>query len=570
MELAPIVLFVYNRPEHTLKTLRALSENDLADKSELYIFADGPKPGADSQTLEDISRTREVLGQAQWCKEVHILERETNIGLANSVIDGVTQIVNKYGKVIVLEDDIVTSTGFLTYMNIGLNMYTSETRVYGISGYKFPSFKPILDDTFFLPIMSSWGYGTWKDRWNRINFDAKDLFEKVKIKGVLNKLNFGNLNFKQMLIQQIEGEIDSWAIRFYVSMFLDKGLFLYPRESLLINIGFDGSGVHCNDDPIKNEEELTSNVIINCAKLKVNLKKSILKKYIPNNYNIIKVIKRNKRHIRVVLSGFKSKLQNKFFGPKLGGDKLILEKIRESPRFTRMDFQINNMNLTIPDSASFYFMYKEIFHQHIYKFITDVKEPYIIDGGANIGLSSIYLKRLFPNSKIIAFEPDPNIFNYLVKNITQNNINGVELINKGLWNREDSLKFKSEGADGGVLQAINPDSDFTEVSVDLISLRPYLNEKIDFLKLDIEGAETVVLNDIFDVLDNVDRIFVEYHSMVGQPQTLNEVIDRLTKSNFRLFISSPGFSNKSPLLERFTYNNMDMQLNIFGIKNNLL
>ncbi|WP_396144334.1 FkbM family methyltransferase [Flavobacterium sp.] len=252
--------------------------------------------------------------------------------------------------------------------------------------------------------------------------------------------------------------------------------------------------------------------------------------------------------------------------------KLRLYKSREVesliniPRYTKTTFNLNGFEITIPDSASFMFMHKEIFIDEIYRFKTTNSNPIIIDGGANIGLATIYLKSLHPNSKIIAFEPDSKIYKILESNIKSFNFTNVELVNKGLWNATKTLFFKSEGADGGLVADIDNTTESTE-SINVVSLKPYLQKPIDFLKLDIEGSETLVLKDIEDDLINVDKIFVEYHSFVNQPQSLNEVINILTKAGFRLYMSIPGNNAlKSPLMGLNEYNNMDFQLNIFGYK----
>lgn len=239
--------------------------------------------------------------------------------------------------------------------------------------------------------------------------------------------------------------------------------------------------------------------------------------------------------------------------------------LKNIPRYTKTKATLKGHEIDIPDSASFLFMYKEIFEDHIYKFETSNPVPYIIDGGANIGLSSIYFKLLYPKAKIIGFEPDATIYNYLKKNIEAFNFKGIELINKGLWNKNTILSFKTEGADAGLLT----EEGATE-TVQVISLKPYLNKKVDFLKLDIEGAETVVLKDIEENLSLVDRIFVEYHSFIGKPQTINEIIDILIKAKFRIYMSIPGNNSlKSPLMGLESYYNMDFQLNIFGYKEDL-
>lgn len=248
MILAPVALFVYNRPWHTEQTLRALKNSKLADQTILYVFCDGYKPNATNKEKESINEVRNLIQREQWCKEVCIVEREQNLGLAESVILGINDVFKKYEKVIVLEDDIVVSPYFLDFMNQGLKLYANEHKVYGISGYKYPTSETININSFFLPIACSWGYATWKDRWQSVNYDAENLLNKISKKGLKKKMNFGGYPFYEMLESQVAGQIDSWAIRFYASMFLENRFFLYPKVSLVENIGFDNSGTHCAED----------------------------------------------------------------------------------------------------------------------------------------------------------------------------------------------------------------------------------------------------------------------------------------------------------------------------------
>ena len=566
MTLAPIILFTYNRPWHTEQTLNALMQNEFADKSTLYIYCDGIKKNAYKEDIESIKEVRNIVRKSNWCKEVIIFERDENLGLANSIIRGVTEILKKHGKIIVLEDDMITGKHFLEFMNNGLECYKDEDKVYGISGYCFPSSKIIKDDTFFLPIMSSWGYGTWAKSWAKINFNGQKLLNEVHSRGIESKINFGRLNYYQMLKDQVSGKIDSWAVRFYVSMFLDNGVFLYPNKSLLQNIGLDGTGIHCNaeDSKIYNDS-FQKDINIEVAKKDVSLN--------PKN---VELIKNNCLNIRATWRERTKKGIKKIVAPELiqlvkrktGFKKSIREqKFAQLPRYTKTSFLIEGKEIIVADNASFIFMYKEIFEDHIYKFRTSKKEPYIIDGGANIGLATIYLKKLYPFSKIVAFEPDSYIFEMLKTNINAFNFKDVELVQKGLWSKNTTLSFQSEGADGGLITDVDKMALPTD-SIEVVSLKPYLNKTVDFLKLDIEGSETTVLQDIEKLLLNVDRIFVEYHSFVGQPQTLNKVINILHNASFRLYISSPGLSNKVPFINLNVYNNMDMQLNIYGLKEN--
>jgi FkbM family methyltransferase len=572
MNLAPIILFVYNRPWHTSQTLEALMHNELADQAELYIFADGPTADASEESLKNIKETREVLNEKSWCGTVHITIRATNMGLANSVVDGITQVINKHGKVIVLEDDIVTNTHFLSFMNDGLDLYKNEKKVFGVSGFCFPSSEKIKIDTYFLPIMSSWGYGIWADRWKMINFDGENLLKKVELEKVESDLNFGNINYFQMLKDQVAGRNDSWAVRFYVSMFFQKGLFLYPNISLLRNIGFDGTGVHCDADvtTIYNK-----NFDINCeiqvVEQKVKVLKNIEAAFKDSDLKTQKSIKKDvtDKFLKLFHPKIKKYVKRVLRRGEIESNQNVYLHLENFPRYTQTNGVLKGKQITIPDAASFLFMYKEIFEQEIYKFNTTNVEPYIIDAGANIGLSSIYFKMLFPDAHIVAFEPDETIFEILQLNLESFGFNDVELHKKGLWDSDTKLSFKSEGADAGIISDLH-DLNSATSKVDVTSLNPFLTKKVDLLKIDIEGAETIVLKNIENNLDVVERIFVEYHSFAGQKQSLNQVIDILSKANFRLYMSMPGNNSGSPFMGLTEYYNMDFQVNIFGFKENLI
>lgn len=283
MDLAPIVLFAYNRPLHVEQVLESLAKNTLAKNSLLYVFSDGSKQNAKNDDIENIRRVRDIVNKKKWCGKVIHIQRENNFGLAKSIIEGVTQVINKHGKVIVLEDDIITSENFLSYMNEALNTYKDSKQVFGVSGYKYPTAIEIDAFTYFLPIACSWSYATWQDRWEKVNFDGKVLLHKINAKGLKKQMNFGNYPFYQMLVDYIEGKNDSWAIRFYAAMIIHSGLFLYPNLSLVENIGFDGTGVHCETDGFFDT--------INLSKGKIQVEK----KEVKLNSNIVKIFKRSFR-----------------------------------------------------------------------------------------------------------------------------------------------------------------------------------------------------------------------------------------------------------------------------------
>jgi len=278
--------------------------------------------------------------------------------------------------------------------------------------------------------------------------------------------------------------------------------------------------------------------------------------------------------IWLLLSKAKSRLIKNVRQAHLKNKNVSEEKIFEEEKRNE-DIRINALSryketetiflghkLKIVDNASFQFMKKELFESEVYKFNCKSDQPYIIDCGANIGLSIIYFKQLFPNAEIVGFEPDEKVFESLQFNIKSFEFSKVTLIKKACWDEETTLKFYSEGADGG-RAAIKSDIE-NIMEVKTIRLREFLKRKVDFLKVDIEGAEIKVLKDCSDLLLNVEKIFVEYHSFIGMEQYLPEILTILKKAGFRLHISAPGLSSKSPFIRLPLYESMDNQLNISG------
>jgi len=241
MTLAPIVLFTYNRPWHTQQTVEALLQNAEAKDSELIVFSDGAKDEASQVKVDEV---RQYLKTIKGFKSVRIVEREKNLGLAQNIISGVTEVVNEYGRVIVLEDDMVTSHYFLRYMNDALNIYENDDRVISIHGYCFPI--EGLPETFFLKGAECWGWATWKRGWNLFEPDGAKLMKAIDTNGLIDRFDlFGGYDYSGMLRNQIAGKNDSWAVRWYASALLQDKLTLYPGKSLVHNTGNDASGRHC-------------------------------------------------------------------------------------------------------------------------------------------------------------------------------------------------------------------------------------------------------------------------------------------------------------------------------------
>jgi hypothetical protein len=242
-KLAPIILFVYNRPEHTKRTVESLIKNFLVNNSKLFIYSDGPKSDKD---LKNVQEVRNYIRTINGFDKIEIFEREKNLGLANSVISGVSEVIESYGKVIVLEDDMISSPYFLKFMNEVLNIFENEQRIFSVTGYTFPIKIPELYKfpIYLSPRSSSWGWGTWKNRWERADWRVKDFQYFINDKSQVESFNRGGDDLTRMLQNSISGKIDSWSVKWTFTHFLNNAYCVYPVKSRIRNIGADRSGVH--------------------------------------------------------------------------------------------------------------------------------------------------------------------------------------------------------------------------------------------------------------------------------------------------------------------------------------
>ena len=246
-KLAPIALFVYNRPEHTRRTLACLQKNVLADESRLFIFSDAAKTGADQAKVDEV---RQTIGEVSGFKSVKIIERKQNMGLAASIIDGVTNLVNEYGRIIVFEDDLLSSPYTLQYFNEALTRYEQQEKVMHIGAYMYGLKDKTLPQTFLFRVATSWGWATWDRAWKNFEPDIDVLMAQFDQQKISRFSIEGTMNFWKQMQGFKAGKNNSWAIRWYASIFLKGGLTLNPSHSLVHNIGNDGSGIHSNNEPM--------------------------------------------------------------------------------------------------------------------------------------------------------------------------------------------------------------------------------------------------------------------------------------------------------------------------------
>jgi hypothetical protein len=492
--LAPIVLFVYNRPELTLQTLRALKEAEHSQESTLYIFSDGPKEKNDPAALQKINAVREIIRQEQWCKEVIIRESEQNKGLADSVISGVTEVVSKHERVIVLEDDIIVSRGFLTYINQALDLYAKEDHVAGVSGFCYHE-STTAPDVFLLPIACSWSWATWKRTWDYYNADSNTLIQRISSTKQQHQFDFGHYPFFKMLEDQAAGRVNSWAIRFYASIFLKKKFFLYPKFSLVSNVGFGAAATHTKE------------------------KIELFNKHISNqNIRVIKTsIQDSQETIKLTEAAFKKSFEKQKPAPttmrkrlKSYISRIIPQPIDHAPMIRKLEVaSSNNHEKLLLQNGKM--LSNAIQNWNVEK-ISDAEFQVFSQWGDD-GIIQYLIQKIKPTPVFIEF----GVEDYKESNtrfLLHNNnwkgliIDGSEKHIKRIKNSDEYWKFDLTAV-CSFITAENINQIFTEYQ---------FNTSIGLLSVDIDGNDYWVWKAIDVVQPEI--IIVEYNSVFGSERTI--------------------------------------------------
>lgn len=239
---APIALFVYNRPIHARRTIEALAANPEAHESDLYIFSDGPR---NDQAVQQVDEVRRLMETVTGFRRVEIIRSPRNLGLSASIVGGVGTLCSEFGCAIAVEDDLLVSPGFLAFMNSALVRYADNPDVMQVSGYMFPVALERSNEAVFLPLISCWGWATWKRAWDLYDPDMRAFANLEQDRALRRRFDLdGAYGYFDMLRRQRAGAIDSWGVRWLLSVFMRDGLVLYPPRTMVDNIGFDGSGTH--------------------------------------------------------------------------------------------------------------------------------------------------------------------------------------------------------------------------------------------------------------------------------------------------------------------------------------
>ena len=289
--LAPVIIFTYNRLDTLMIVIENLQKNILASETEIFIFSDQAKKEKDIQAVTEV---REFLYRVAGFKSINIIERKENYGLARNIIEGVTDIINKYEKVIVLEDDLITSKNFLNYMNDTLEFYKNDDSIFAISGFcwDLATLKNLDDDTFIAYRPASWGWATWKDQWENIDWNIKDYETFIKDKKAIKKFNRGGMDMARMLRHFKEGKNNSWAIRWAYAMSKQNKYCIYPKISKVQNIGFGDTATHCTGEHIhKTMLDDSKNTKFKFSK-NLEINKQILKEFRYQNSYLNKALKK--------------------------------------------------------------------------------------------------------------------------------------------------------------------------------------------------------------------------------------------------------------------------------------
>lgn len=540
--LAPIVLFVYNRPWHTQQAVEALQKCRLSADSNLYIFADGSKQNATEDETEKIAVVRKYIHSIDGFKSITIKEYNINKGLANSVIDGVTEIINEYGKVIVIEDDIVVHPFFLRFMNEALLYYKNENRIFSIGGfnYNFHIPKSYKKDIYIVHRAESWGWGTWANRWYNVDWnvtDAKTLFSNKRKQ---KKFNRGGNDMSPMLKAQMNGNIDSWAIRWDYHLYKHNAYCLRPVKTLVNNIGFDNSGTHCGN---------------------IDTSSYTAPSYQQNRYNIsfVKKIKANRRISRAFHHFFDNPQEPVLYHMITIIPLKIIKKIKKYIYQIYSLVFVSNKSTIEPVNNKGTKWYGGNDYGGFAiddKFMTPSVIVYSFGIGEDLSFDKDMIEKF--GCHIYAYDPTPRAIQYVNNNniginfhftpIGLSTHDGFEtwymprnkkFVSCSVYNRE--YYKKKELVNNTIRVKVN--------KLDTI-LKANKHKRIDLLKLDIEGSEFDVLKNIINSHIDIHQITLEFHPNAVRNgfKKMESTIKELQKNDYKIIYYNPT-DNSCTLLQ---------------------
>jgi FkbM family methyltransferase len=558
----PVLFLIFNRPE---LTLRVFDEIRKAQPGKLFIAADGPRKEKEGEA-EKCEQTRSIVKKIDWQCEVKTLFRDKNLGCRDAVNSAITWFFKNVEEGIILEDDCLPDQSFFTFCQTMLEKHRNNEKIMHIGGVNFQDGQTRGKTSYYFSNnIHIWGWATWKRAWDKYSLEMNSFEEFKKNNELLS--TFKNKTIADYHLNNLQktynGEIDTWDYQWMYAIWKAKAFSIVPNKNLVTNIGFGADATHTKEETgIFDIPAKTISGITHPSVIKINDKAD---EYTFNHYVQPKANKMNPwNEIKNIIPAWLKKFIKLNLSKKHRSEQKELTRLNLLPRFVEGKTVLWGKDFYFVDANTFLYGKEEIINKEIYKFSPDTNSPLIIDCGSNIGLSIVYFKKLFPNSRVMSFEPDEKIFETLAKNVRSFNLQNVDLRNEAVWIENGSLEFRKEGGFSGRLAL--PGDHENIISVKTKRLKDLLKSKTDFLKLDIEGAEYDVIKDCEEELKNISFLFIEYHSHKAKEQTLGEILEILRNNDFRYFIDT-AFVSKHPFFERKILDNMDLQLNIFAVRN---
>jgi FkbM family methyltransferase len=589
----PVVFLIFRRPETTAQVFAEIAR---ARPPKLLVVADGPRADRPGEA-EKCAAARAIIEQVDWPCEVLTNYADSNMGCARRVSSGLDWAFSLVEEAIILEDDCLPHPTFFRYCEELLERYRDDERIMVVSGDNFQQGRWRTEDSYYFSrYPHCWGWASWRRAWQHYDHEMR-LWPTVRDNGWLHDI----LQYEPAVAywagifqKTYEGGVDSWAYRWTLNCWLQSGLTALPKVNLVSNIGCGQDETHTRGShpnallpaqalrfPLQHPQVVVrskrADEFTDYHHFYISQSKSSYKRVRSNIDKALSVSKKlwltglkGKRpflaQTRLQLRKLKRQITGKHVSPEQAEYERLYAELNHVPRYTERQIKVNKWSVNIPDKTSFLWAFREIFISRIYAFPFDGASPYILDLGANIGLSVLFFKQIYPNARIVAFEADPQIYRYLEQNVHGNGYTDVILINKAVWDSTTTLEFHPEGADAGrVVAEGNQDT----IEVAAIDVQDILREHpADFFKIDIEGAEEIVLPASRDYLPHIPFIFVEYHSRPEQKQSLHKIVNLLTEYGFRIHIHSV-MSRSLPFMQSFDHADFDLQLNIFAYKSDL-
>jgi FkbM family methyltransferase len=525
----PVLFIVFNRPEVARRVFRVIKR--IRPKI-LFVAADGPREGNVDDEIK-CRIVRRIVEKIDWPCSVKRLYRKENLGCKKAVSGAINWFFRNVEEGIILEDDCLPNIAFFRFCEEMLQKYKNDNRVMFIGGNNFQNNTGVNNSYYFSKYTMSWGWASWRRAWKSYDIKMR-LWPKTKRDRSIDYIFdsfLEKLYWYEIFEACYKNKIDTWDYQWLFNCWINEGLTIVPNVNLVENVGFGFRATHTKE------------------KGNLSVKRGRLLFPLAHPLHIRRDIKKDLYDTRwtfniswINLVNLKLNYKNSFIFTKMAEVLWLLNHRLEKKKGIG---EAGKYNVEYLDEKAFNFEKRDIFDKNIYSFQSKSESPFIIDAGGYIGLATLYFKNKYPRAKILTFEPDPEAFNILRRNILVNKVTGIECINAALGNKIGESNFYSDGSDGGTVKKSVLNNGKT---VGVVKLSEYINRRVDLLKMNIEGSEAEVFEDIKDKLGFVDQIIFEYHCFDILPQSLGKILTMLDNAGFRYVVSeATGAKAPTPL-----------------------